>query len=79
MSAFDFTGLTPAQQALLTYDGWHVGSKLIRQPQPRTVRRLLERGLVVPRDTVFLGVRITEYDVPAAVHAAWCSRKENKA
>jgi hypothetical protein len=71
----DFTGLTQAQMYLLSYGGWSPNDK---RPQPRrtTVRKLIERGLVVERDVVFLGVRMRVYDVPTEIHMAfleWCA------
>lgn len=38
----------------------------------KTVRKLVERGLVVERPVQVLRATVTAYDVPIAVHAAWC-------
>lgn len=70
--SFDFSGLTPAQQELLTFQGWEPGTRM-RQPRPQTVRKLLERGLVVERPMQFMGVAIKAYDVPIPIHMAWCA------
>lgn len=85
MSEYDFTGLTRVQQNLLTFDGWQIGSKLLPQPSPKSVSRLIERGLVTSirvRDPSPLGnMFVTEYYVPTDVHMAWCehcSRLESK-
>lgn len=77
--AYDFTGLTPSQHALLTFQGWHVGDRMQVQPTTRTVRKLIERGLVIPhaRQVPFAGrmtMEVTEYEVPLPVHLAWCMR-----
>lgn len=71
-TAYDFSGLTLTQQWLLTYQGWEPGSKLMKQPRPQSVRKLIERGLVVERPVIFMGIRIKAYDVPLPVHMAWC-------
>lgn len=73
MSDFDFRGLTPAQHAVLSLAGWTIGCGR-SQPQPRTMRRLIERGLVVAYDVADRGAIVTEYLVPVAVHIAWCAR-----
>lgn len=73
MSAFNFKGLTPRQQELLTFQGWHAGSKLVKQPQRRTVQALIGRGLVTESTRQIGLVTITEYSVPINVHAAWCA------
>ena len=69
-TGFDFTNLTPAQKALLTLQGWAPGGG--KQPRPNTVTKLVARGLVVVRTVRVAGVDIAAYDVPTAVHAAWC-------
>lgn len=73
MSGYDFSGLTTAQQELLTFQGWEPGSKLLPKPRPQTVRKLLERGLVVERPVQFMGITIKAYDVPLETHMAWCA------
>jgi len=68
--AFDFSNLTFRQKELLTFHGWH--SRCGRpQPTPETVRKLKERGLV---RELRVGGAMTwlEYEVPLAVHIAWC-------
>jgi hypothetical protein len=72
MKPGDFKGLTVAQQNILTFGGWHAGSTLVPQPKLPTVLKLLERGLVVAHQLEETGFAWTEYEVPVAVHAAWC-------
>lgn len=71
MSDYDFSGLTPAQADILTRKGWEPRSG--KQPNPLAMRKLIERGLVVARPVQVLRTTVTAYDVPAAVHAAWCA------
>jgi hypothetical protein len=76
--AYDFSCLTPAQEWLICLCGWHIGAtwpdgSMRPQPGKRTVRKLIERGLVVPRERRD-GYLVTEYDVPLDVHAAYCFR-----
>lgn len=71
-AGFDFSGLTEAQRMLLSVGGWAPGTKVIRQPQPGTVRKLIERGLVQAVDVPFAGITVKAYTVPAPVHIAWC-------
>jgi len=84
-SVYDFTGLTHSQKELLTFSGWNrnCGRK---QPQKRTVEKLIRRGLIVERKAKesFM-FYIIEYTVPLPVHMAWCKccsqieqRKEKK-
>lgn len=82
MSEYDFSGLTRAQQWLLTFQGWEISSEAA-QPSPRTVAKLIKRGLVVPvevKEMTRIGpMTVTEYRVPLDVHMAWCehcSRQE---
>lgn len=79
--SYDFSGLTNAQHALLTFQGWQVGQanpdrSPCVQPSERTVRKLIERGLVIPHERdVPAGpftMSVTEYEVPIDVHMAWC-------
>ncbi len=75
---YDFSGLTQDQEALLTFQGWAVESRYPpSQPSGGTVRKLIDRGLLVPRQRVSTGplgtMSVTEYDVPIAVHIAWCA------
>lgn len=77
MSAtYDFSGLTEAQQRLLTFQGWEPGCGQ-KQPTPRTVKKLIDRKLVVPHDMPFMGITVKAYDVPINVHAAWCEHCAN--
>lgn len=75
MTEYDFSDLTGDQQRLLTFQGWKVGDRL-RQPTPQTARELIERGLVIPHDRTYCGVVFKEYEVPIAVHMAWCEHCE---
>ncbi|WP_067753050.1 hypothetical protein [Orrella dioscoreae] len=80
--ALDFSNLTPAQECLICLQGWRIGSKypdgsIWPQPSKRTVKKLIERGLVVLREvTSALGngmrMTVTEYEVPLHVHMAYC-------
>lgn len=70
--AYDFTNLTERQQELLTYGGWYGGSRLLPQPSQATVRKLLDRGLLVAHELRDGALSWTEYEVPTAVHIAWC-------
>lgn len=69
---YDLTNLTDRQQELLTFAGWGADSSLTPQPSPRTVRKLLERGLLWSRKAQSRGITWIEYDVPTHVHIAWC-------
>ena len=69
---YDLSGLTFKQKLLLTLQGWHVGSEMLPQPKPETVKKLIERGLVIPKERLHNGVKVIEYEVPLDVHAAWC-------
>jgi len=80
-ASLNFTGLTQSQKELLTFRGWKMGARhpdgsVWRQPSRRSVQKLLERGLVIAHETMIrplsLPVTITEYEVPLAVHIAWC-------
>jgi hypothetical protein len=70
--AFDFTDLSVDQQALLTFQGWMPGSGM-PQPHPRTVAKLVDRGLVTPYMIMQGGLATRAYSVPIAVHIAWCA------
>lgn len=80
--AYDFSRLTSAQQELLTFGGWAPGSPN-RQPIGATVRKLLDRGLVVQREVREARghfIHVTHaYDVPLPVHMAWCARCAKRA
>jgi hypothetical protein len=69
--AFDFSGITTRQQELLTFHGWHSRSGRA-QPSLRTLRKLLERELLIERVTRWGYLEVREYLVPPAVHIAWC-------
>jgi hypothetical protein len=71
-TTFDFTGLTEDQQALLTFQGWEPGG-VLPQPTPQTVRKLIDRGLVVPYTVEHAGLDVRAYAVPIDVHMAWCA------
>lgn len=71
--SYDFTGLTNAQAELLTYQGWEMGSTWpTRQPHPLTVKKLIERGLLIEHVTTVGRMTVREYEVPLSVHMAWC-------
>jgi len=72
MSEYDFSGLTEKQQWLLTMQGWSFRDEA-PQPQPRTVQKLIDRGLlVVAEPYIDRGLMIRQYVVPIHVHMAWC-------
>lgn len=81
MSDLDFSGLTPAQRQLLDRGGWTVadGGADNVQPIPRTVAKLIARGLVTVREYREGRCEFTystpEYIVPDHVRAAWAARK----
>lgn len=79
--ALDFSGLTSRKEWLLLYQGWRTGQKFPDgspwpQPQRRTVRNLIDRGLMkrveVSERAGPLKVTVIEYHVPLHVHAAFC-------
>lgn len=81
MCDYNFRGLTNAQQWLILYQGWRIGQRypdgtLWPQPGKRTVKKLIERGLMVAHEVEErsggLTLRFTEYRVPLHVHAAYC-------
>jgi hypothetical protein len=78
MSAHYFSDLTPAQQELLSFQGWAPGCGR-KAPRPDTARKLVARGLVVPRDVKVLHATVKAYDVPLDVHIAWCAHCARKA
>lgn len=68
---YDFTGLTVAQQRLLTFQGWPCG-EFVPKPRRSTVQPLIDRGLVVLIPRRVGGIDPARYDVPISVHCAWC-------
>ncbi|WP_157266420.1 hypothetical protein [Azohydromonas aeria] len=82
MDTYDFSRLTPSQQTLLTFQGWSRGCGR-PQPHPLSVKKLLDRGLLAQRtvreDQGALALEIHEYDVPLAVHRAWCEHCAKRA
>jgi hypothetical protein len=72
MRDYDFSKLTTAQQSVLTFQGWEVGSDM-RQPSKATVKKLIERGLVIPQEVKTVNMTVIEYQVPIDVHMAWCA------
>lgn len=80
MSDYDFSGLTDKQGWLILYQGWRVGQRypdgsIWPQPSKRTVKKLIERGLMAAVDIRMPGqmsISVTEYHVPLHVHAAYC-------
>lgn len=77
---YDFSDLSPAQEWLIVTQGWTYGSSF-PQPSPRTAKKLIERGLVIPHEYKLprtrscpLEVTVTEYEVPLHVHFAFCMR-----
>ena len=72
MADYDFTGLTLAQERLLTFQGWPCG-QFVPKPRKTTVQPLIDRGLVRPVYVHGAGrTDVARYEVPIAVHAAWC-------
>lgn len=69
---YDFSNLTGAQQSLLTFQGWAPGARHTKQPRPGTVKKLIDRGLVVASTRPFMGISVPVYEVPLDVHMAWC-------
>ncbi|HWH75073.1 MAG TPA: hypothetical protein VNV16_12500 [Methylibium sp.] len=65
----DFSGLTAHQRAVLDAGGWQLGRG--KQPARGTVRKLLQRGLVIARPRRVMAAVVDEYEVPAHVAAAW--------
>ncbi|CAM5213689.1 hypothetical protein CDEF62S_00374 [Castellaniella defragrans] len=85
--SLDFSGLTPRQEWLLLYQGWRVGQKFPDgspwpQPTPRTVKKLIERGLIEVVEVKKPGGRftmtVTEYHVPLHIHMAFCCQCSEK-
>lgn len=69
---YDFSGLTRAQQWLLTLQGWDEESDTGAKPQKRTVEPMVARGLIVLQPKRAGGTDPRAYIVPHAVHIAWC-------
>jgi hypothetical protein len=72
MSNYDFSGLTESQQELLTFQGWSLNDSR-NQPSKATVKKLIERGLVVQHEYKRGDFSVAEYEVPIPVHMAWCA------
>ena len=80
--SLDFSGLTSKQEWLILYQGWRVGQtypdgSVWPQPSKRTVKKLIERGLMKEFEATYLHegrtkVVVAEYHVPLHVHAAYC-------
>lgn len=77
---YDFSDLSEQQQIVLTYKGWRVTDKFQRRPSAVRMKKLIDRGLVIPREISIGGRCWTEYEVPLAVHIAWCEhcKREGK-
>lgn len=81
---YDFSGLTSRQHWLILFNGWRIGQtypdgRAWPQPSKQTVKKLIDRGLMVERtvrefDPRFGSMDITEYHVPLLVHMAYCMR-----
>lgn len=77
---FDFSGLTPRQQEVLAFQGWTTSmAGMVPQPSKRTVQKLLDRGLVIEHIVQRGCFTYREYEVPLAVHIAWCFSYSDKA
>lgn len=77
----DFSGLTDAQEWLILFQGWRIGQRYTDgspwpQPEKRTVKKLIERGLLTEHKVSTGGLVISEYHVPIHVHAAYCLQCE---
>lgn len=75
----DFTGLSIAQQTVMTLQGWTpsmAASGICPQPSREAMRPLIDRGLIVEHEVTSVrgGIPMTwwEYEVPIPVHMAWC-------
>lgn len=71
MPNYDFSGLTKAQQWLLTNQGWERGYMSGTGPRRTTVDPLIERGLVIEHKSE--SGRTEAFEVPLSVHVAWCA------
>ncbi len=77
---FNFIGLSQEQQKLLTFGGWTVDPQCPHsRPTLKSASELIERGLLVAEDVnrtdCYGCYSLTEYRVPAAVHAAWLAKQ----
>lgn len=72
---YKFNDLTESQQSVIVFGRWTLTSKF-PQPNKRTVKKLIERGMVIPHDVEVHGalgaMTVTEYQVPIDVHAIFC-------
>jgi hypothetical protein len=75
MSYYDFSGLTRAQMRVLDFQGWE-RRDLHSKPSARTLRLLVDRGLVVVRPSRVGGKDVGAVIVPIPVHMAWCAHCE---
>jgi hypothetical protein len=73
---YDFSGLTLTQQWLLTNQGWERGYKSGHGPRRPTVDPLISRGLVFEHKND--EGRTEAFEVPLAVHIAWCAHCAEK-
>ena len=82
MDTYDFSRLSSNQEWLLLCGGWRIGQtypdgSIWFQPSARTVKKLIDRGLLFPvevRDSRggLPSMTVTEYRVPIDVHRAYC-------
>jgi hypothetical protein len=75
--AYDFSNLTNAQEWLIVLQGWRIGKKwpdgtVYVQPSRRTVKKLIDRGLVTAVPVKDRGMTVIEYRVSLDVHFAYC-------
>jgi hypothetical protein len=80
---YDFSGLTEEQEWLLVFQGWRIGDKYpSHQPSKKTVKKLIERGLVIEHEvkqmTSIGPMTVLEYEVPLHVHMAYCMSCDGK-
>lgn len=68
---YDFTGLTRAQEKMLTQQG-RDKSQSWRRPNVSTVNTLMERGLLLMFPIAPGSTYPHCYVVPIPVHVAWC-------
>lgn len=76
---FDFSNLTPAQSSLIGMGGWTLAHVPNPQPGPRTVAKLIARGLLVQdeahdRAGPFVMV-VRTYSLAPGVRVAWAAHR----